>query len=197
MAAADPDRFLVAEIHGEARHHAKWPELTADEEAAAVADLRELANGRADLLATVAGLLKGFSEGELDEPPKRQAAHLRRMVGAGRPRVDAVTAAVVAMSWSAPWRRRTGACPAAATGPRAGRPARRSATRRAAVICRASGSPPHIPASRLATSGSLVIRSSSWPAARSAASSRVRLASSFRTMTSTSLAPSPARVNAG
>jgi hypothetical protein len=42
VAAADPDRLLRAEIHGEARHHAKWREMTADEEAAAVAELREL-----------------------------------------------------------------------------------------------------------------------------------------------------------
>ena len=39
-----------------------------DEEAAAVAELRELAGGRADLLAEVAGILEGASEGELDEP---------------------------------------------------------------------------------------------------------------------------------
>ncbi len=33
-----------------------------------MAELRELANGRADLLAEVAGILEGASEGELDEP---------------------------------------------------------------------------------------------------------------------------------
>ena len=33
------DRILVAKISGEAEHHAKWRELTADEEAAAVAAL--------------------------------------------------------------------------------------------------------------------------------------------------------------
>jgi hypothetical protein len=32
-------------ISGEAKHHAQWRELTADEEAAAVAALRELAGG--------------------------------------------------------------------------------------------------------------------------------------------------------
>ncbi len=39
------DRILVAKISGEAELHAKWRELTADEEAAAVAALRELAGG--------------------------------------------------------------------------------------------------------------------------------------------------------
>ena len=43
-----------------------------------MAALRELAGGRADLLAEVAGILEGHprgaSEGELDEPLARQAA---------------------------------------------------------------------------------------------------------------------------
>ncbi len=75
------DRLLVAELYGEA-HHAKWRELSSDEEAAAVGALRELAAGRADLLAEVAGILEGTSEGELDEPLTRQAAALCRKAGA-------------------------------------------------------------------------------------------------------------------
>jgi hypothetical protein len=43
---------------------------------------RELTAGRADLLAEVAGLLKGFGEGQLDEPLARQAAGLCRDAGA-------------------------------------------------------------------------------------------------------------------
>jgi hypothetical protein len=78
----EADRLLVAEIYGEARHHAKWRPLTGDEEAAAVAALRELAAGRAGLLAEVAGILEGTSEGELDEPLARQAAGLCRKAGA-------------------------------------------------------------------------------------------------------------------
>ncbi len=62
------DRILVAKISGEAKHHAKRRELTADEEAAAVAALRELAGGRADLRAEVCGVMEGASEGELHEP---------------------------------------------------------------------------------------------------------------------------------
>jgi hypothetical protein len=76
------DRILIAEIWGEVRHRARWRELTIDEEAAAVAELRELAAGRADLLAEVAGLQEGASEGELDEPRARQAAGLCRKAGA-------------------------------------------------------------------------------------------------------------------
>ena len=76
------DRILVAELFGEARHQAKWRDLTAAEEAAAVAGLRELAGGRADLLAEAAGLLEGVREGEPDEPLARQAAGLCREAGA-------------------------------------------------------------------------------------------------------------------
>jgi len=80
--AAEADRILVAQLTGEARHHAKWRPLTAEEEAAALAELRALAAGRADLLAEVAGIFEGTSEGELDEPLARSAAHLCRKAGA-------------------------------------------------------------------------------------------------------------------
>ena len=76
------DRLLVAELYGEARHRARWRELTDAEETAAVAALRELADGRADLLAEVTGILEGAREGELDEPLTRQAAMLCRKAGA-------------------------------------------------------------------------------------------------------------------
>ena len=56
---ADPDRLLVAEITGEARHRARWRPLTDEEEAAALAELRALAGSRADLLAQVAGIFEG------------------------------------------------------------------------------------------------------------------------------------------
>ena len=76
------DRILLAQLTGEARHRAKWRELTGGEEAAAVAELQALAVGRADLLAEVAGILEGASEGELDEPLARCAAGLCRKAGA-------------------------------------------------------------------------------------------------------------------
>ncbi len=78
----ESDRVLVSEIHGEARRHASERELTADRRAAAVAGLRELAAGRADLLAEAAGTLLGASEGGPDEPVMRQAAQLCRAAGA-------------------------------------------------------------------------------------------------------------------
>ena len=74
--------MLVAEIFGEARHHARWRPLTGAEETAAVAGLRALAGCRGDLLAEVAGIFEGTSEGELDEPLARCAARLCRMAGA-------------------------------------------------------------------------------------------------------------------
>jgi hypothetical protein len=83
------DRLLVAEIWGEARRRARWRDLSAEEEAAAVAVLRELAGDRADLLAEVAGLLEGASEGELNEPLARQAAGLCRKAGADREAISA------------------------------------------------------------------------------------------------------------
>jgi len=79
---ADSDRLLVAKLTGEARHHARWRPLTEEEEAAAVSELRTLAAGRSDLLAEVAGIFEGTSEGELDEPLARRAAQLCRKAGA-------------------------------------------------------------------------------------------------------------------
>jgi hypothetical protein len=40
--------MIVAQLTGEARHHARWRELTEDEEAVAVAGLRDPAAGGAD-----------------------------------------------------------------------------------------------------------------------------------------------------
>jgi hypothetical protein len=78
----EADRILVAQLTGEARHRARWRPLTGEEEAAALAELRALADGRADLLAQVAGIFEGTSEGEPDEPLARSAARLCRLAGA-------------------------------------------------------------------------------------------------------------------
>jgi hypothetical protein len=83
------DRLLLAELTGEARRCARWRELTEDEEYAAVAALRELAGGRADLLAECAGIFEGASEGELDELRSRQAARLCRLAGADEAAIPA------------------------------------------------------------------------------------------------------------
>ena len=79
---ADPDRILVARLQGTATRHAQWRDLTGAEHGAAVAELRELAGGRADLLAEVAGTVQGFCEGKLNEPRMRQVAQLCRDAGA-------------------------------------------------------------------------------------------------------------------
>ena len=79
---SNADRILVAQLTGEARHRAKWRPLTEEEETAALAEIRTLAGGRADLLAQVAGIFEGTSEGEPDEPLARSAALLCRMAGA-------------------------------------------------------------------------------------------------------------------
>ena len=105
------DRLLVAQLTGTARHHARWRDLTADEQAAAVTELRDLAAGRADLLAQVCGIFEGASAGRHDEPLARQAATLCRLAGAD----DALIP-----QWAAAGRRRAHA---ARQPPHGGRPA--------------------------------------------------------------------------
>jgi hypothetical protein len=70
----EADRILVAQLRGTAGHHARWRELSGDEEATAVAELRELA----DLLAKVAGILEGFAERMIEDPRGRSVADLCR-----------------------------------------------------------------------------------------------------------------------
>jgi hypothetical protein len=78
----EADRLLAAKIIGTALHHARWHQLSDGEQAAAVTEIFELAPGRDDLLAYAAGILIGTSEGELDEPRRRQAADLLLKAGA-------------------------------------------------------------------------------------------------------------------
>jgi hypothetical protein len=66
-----PDRLLVARLDGVAKGHARWREPAEPEIAAAATELREVAGNRADLLAEVAGILLGASEGRPDEPRAR------------------------------------------------------------------------------------------------------------------------------
>ena len=72
----------MAGLSGAAKRHAGWRVLSADETAAAVAELHDIAGGRRDLLAEVAGVLIGFHEGDLDEPRANGAAELCRLAGA-------------------------------------------------------------------------------------------------------------------
>jgi hypothetical protein len=78
----DPDRLIVAGLTGAAQRHARWRELSESETAEAIAELQEIAGGRGDLLAEVAGILLGAREGALDEAKARTAARLCRQAGA-------------------------------------------------------------------------------------------------------------------
>jgi hypothetical protein len=83
MTGPDPDRLRYAQIAGAAARHAQaW--LTAEQEAAAVAELTEAAAGRADLLAECAGTALGFGEDGQDAARYRQMAELCIAAGADR-----------------------------------------------------------------------------------------------------------------
>jgi hypothetical protein len=112
----DRDGLLRARLDGTALRHAQWREPTAQETAAAAQELREIAGGRGDLLAEVAGLLMGFYEGDPDEPRARAAAEFCSKAGAD---IDQVG------RWTEEGRRRAEARrmpPFSMPGPRAPRP---------------------------------------------------------------------------
>jgi hypothetical protein len=81
---SDAERLLTARITGTAMRYARGRPLAEAEEAEAVASITEIAAGRTDLLAQVAGLVIGFSEGAPDEPRQQQAAQLLIEAGADR-----------------------------------------------------------------------------------------------------------------
>jgi hypothetical protein len=71
---SEVDQQTVARLTGAARRHAHQRESTAAETAAAVAELRELAGDRDDLLAEVAGLLIGFYKRTVEDLMAQAAA---------------------------------------------------------------------------------------------------------------------------
>jgi hypothetical protein len=87
----DRDRLTVARLTGVARRHARWGAPAEDEVAAAVAELREVADGQADLLAEVAGLALGTSEARGDEyrVQAQAVADLCRAAGADEQAIPA------------------------------------------------------------------------------------------------------------
>ena len=111
MTSPDPDRLLYAQIAGAAARHAAGRQLTAGEEAAAIAELAQAADGRADLLAEHAGIALGFGESGLEAARSRQIAELCIAAGADETLIE---------QWIKVGRQR--AAVAAAT-PYAGRPA--------------------------------------------------------------------------
>jgi hypothetical protein len=74
--------MIVAELTGTAQRYARWEEPDEATTAAAVAELREIAGDRADLLAEVAGIQLGTKQGTPDEPRARNAAGFCRAAGA-------------------------------------------------------------------------------------------------------------------
>jgi hypothetical protein len=83
------DRRLALALIARARSGARRPDLTAGEEAAEVAALRDLAGGRADLLAQAAGLLEGVHEAGPDEGFATRAAQLCVKAGADTQEIPA------------------------------------------------------------------------------------------------------------
>jgi hypothetical protein len=80
----DRDRLLVARLTGIARRHARWGSLDEEGRAAGSAELREAAAGRGDLLAEVAGVALGTSQGKGEEygAQSQAVAGLCRSAGA-------------------------------------------------------------------------------------------------------------------
>jgi hypothetical protein len=62
----DSERLTIAQMTGTARPHARWSALAADQKAG-VAELREVAGDRSDLLVEVAGIATGTAEGKGEE----------------------------------------------------------------------------------------------------------------------------------
>ena len=81
-AAREMDQLTVARLTGAAWRHASGWEPTGAETVAAVRELREIADGRVDLLAEVAGLLIGYYRRTAEEPRARAAAYYCITAGA-------------------------------------------------------------------------------------------------------------------
>jgi len=74
-AAREVDRLTVSRLTGAAWRHAAGGQAAGAETAAAVRELREIAGGRGDLLAEVAGLLIGYYRRTAEELKARAAAY--------------------------------------------------------------------------------------------------------------------------
>lgn len=83
QAARERDQLTVARLTGAAWRHASGWEPTGAQTAAAVRELRDIAGGRGDLLAEVAGLLIGYYRRTAEERKARAAAYYCMAAGAG------------------------------------------------------------------------------------------------------------------
>jgi len=81
-ARRESDQLIVARLAGAAQRTAPRREPTGAETAAAVAELREIAGGRGDLLAEAAGLLIGYYSGTTEASRIGTAARHCRAAGA-------------------------------------------------------------------------------------------------------------------
>ena len=84
----DLDRAVAVRIALAAARHGRGWQLTAEQEAAAIAELKHAAAGRTDLLGEHAGVALGFGEGRPDAARYRQIARLCIAAGADRAFVD-------------------------------------------------------------------------------------------------------------
>jgi hypothetical protein len=82
MPATSRDRLIIAQIAGVTRRHARGRALTGAEEAAALAELAEVAEARVDLLAEEAGVTLGFHEHDPGSTEHLQVAQLCIKAGA-------------------------------------------------------------------------------------------------------------------
>jgi hypothetical protein len=83
----ESDRLIYASLAGAAARHAGRGALTPEQEAAAVAELREIAGDRPDLLAHRAGTAIGFGESQYDAVVYRLIADLCVKAGADRAQI--------------------------------------------------------------------------------------------------------------
>ena len=88
MTSFGPDHIRYAQIAGAAARHVQDWRFTAEDEAAAMAELTLAAAGRTDLLAERAGTALGFSEGGLEPARNRQIAELCIAAGADQTLIE-------------------------------------------------------------------------------------------------------------
>ena len=89
MSSLAPDRLLVAPIIAPTTPSAPGWQLTAEEEATAVAELKQAAAGWAALLAECASLALGYGERQLDAARYRHIAELCVAAGVDQTLVEA------------------------------------------------------------------------------------------------------------
>ena len=89
MSSLAPDRLLAIQTTGATASPLPRPRLSADEGAAAVAELKQAAPGWAALLAECAGLVLGHAEHQFDAARYRQIAELCIAAGVHETEVEA------------------------------------------------------------------------------------------------------------